>query len=58
LDNARYRFFNCIEKTLFPESSVPFPWPCPPRPSKRAEEAEDPSVVDESVNADEDIEAA
>jgi hypothetical protein len=51
-----YSFFSCIEKTL--ESFVPFPWPCPPRPSKRAEEAEEPSVVDESVNAEEDIDEA
>jgi len=27
------------------------------RPSKRAEEADDPSVVDDSVNAEEDIDA-
>src|SRR6266545_5391830 len=57
-DNALYSFFNWIEKTLFLESSVPFPWPCPPWPSKRAEEADNPSVVDDSVNADEDIDVA
>ena len=51
-------FFSYIEKTLFPKSSVPFPWPCLPQPSKRAEEAEDPSVLDESVNVEEDIDAA
>jgi hypothetical protein len=48
LNNALYNFFNCIEKTLFP----------PPCSSKRADEAVDPSVVDESVNADEGMEAA
>jgi hypothetical protein len=52
VSNALYSFFNCIEKTPFPESSVPFPWP-----SKRAEEAEEPSVVEESANAEEDIDA-
>jgi hypothetical protein len=32
--------------------------PCPPQSSKKAEEAEEPSVVEESVNAEEDIDAA
>ena len=35
-----------MEKTLFPS-----------QPSKRADDAEDPSVVEESVNAEEDIDA-
>jgi hypothetical protein len=54
-DNAL--LFNCIEKTLFPESSVPLTWPCPPWPSKRAEEADNPLVVDDSVDAEEGIDA-
>jgi len=42
--------------TLFDESPVRWLWFC--RPSKRADEADDASVVDESVNAEDAIEGA
>ena len=47
-----YNFFNWTEKTLL------LAWSWFGFPSKRAEEADEPSVVDESVKADEEIEAA
>jgi len=52
----RYSFFNCTEKTLLPESSVPGPWLG--RPSNRAEDAEEPSVVEDKVKAEDEIDAA
>ena len=42
---SRYNFFNWTEKTLFPS------WSRFGLPSKRAEEADEPSVVDERVKA-------
>ena len=49
---SRYNFFNCTEKTLL------LAWSWFGFPSKRADEVDEPSVVDERVNADEEIEAA
>ena len=47
-----YNFFNWGEKTLLPA------WSWFGLPSKRAEEVDEPSVVEERVKADEEIEAA